>query len=44
MRRLPTPFEPASGARATVDSTPNALPLASMKPEPESPGMPGLTV
>src|SRR6478609_3712592 len=29
---------------ATVDSTPRALPSAVMKPLPESPGMPGVTV
>src|SRR5207248_11055555 len=40
----PTPFEPASGAISTVLRMPSALPLASRKALPESPGMPGVTV
>src|SRR5690242_12284919 len=42
--RSPTPLEPASGAMATVLSTPAAWPDALRKPEPESPGMPGVAV
>ena len=44
LARSPTPLEPASGARATVESTPRAEPSALMNPLPESPGMPGVTV
>src|SRR5437660_87866 len=42
--RVPTPSLPANGARATVLSTPSALPLESRKALPESPGMPGVRV
>ena len=40
----PTPLLPASGAIATVLSTPSAWPLAFRNALPESPGMPGVTV
>ena len=35
---------PGSGARPSVDRVPTALPPADRKPEPESPGTPGVTV
>jgi hypothetical protein len=41
---VPTPFDPASGAIWTVLNTPKAWPVEFMKPLPESPGIPGVTV
>jgi hypothetical protein len=40
----PTPLLAGSGAIATVLSVPRAAPSAFRKAEPESPGMPGVTV
>ena len=37
-------LEAGSGARPSVDSVPIAVPPALRNPEPESPGMPGVTV
>src|ERR1700712_2219978 len=44
LARSPMLFDAGSGARPRVESTPIALPPGERKPEPESPGMPGLTV
>ncbi len=41
---VPTPLLAGTGASSTVESTPSASPLASMKALPESPGMPGVSV